>query len=417
MRVCVTVDQRFDRTPDGTIWTHRPPARSFWDIYLRVFDHVRVAARVRQVDSVPASSVRADGDGVSFCCVPWFMGPWQFFRRARSVHAAIANVISDADAVLLRVPSHVGNCVWRELRRRNHPYGVEVLADPYDLFAPGSVRSRLRPFVRCWFTRQLRRQCIEADVASYVTASTLQRRYPPSPESYNVGCSDVDLPDDAFIIQPRPAPHHAHRLRLITVGAMDKLFKGQDVLIDAVGACVSRGLNIDLAFLGDGALRDELQRRAAGLGLADRAHFLGAVASADAVRVALDRSDIFVLPSRTEGLPRAMIEAMARAMPCIGSTAGGIPELLESEDLVPPANAEALAAKIWEMATNPGRLMHASARNLKKACQYHQSVLVARRLEFYRFLRRRTESWNRTANSRTELKALYGCDPGERSSA
>ena len=63
--------------------------------------------------------------------------------------------------------------------------------------------------------------------------------------------------------------------------------------------------------------------------LRDRVRFRGQLTTPVDVRAELDRADLFVLPSRQEGLPRAMIEAMARALPCIGSSVGGIPELLQ----------------------------------------------------------------------------------------
>jgi L-malate glycosyltransferase len=121
-------------------------------------------------------------------------------------------------------------------------------------------------------------------------------------------------------------------------------------------------------------------------------HFRGNLPSGQAVRAALDAADIFVLPSRQEGLPRALVEAMARALPCIGSTIGGIPELLPPADLVPPGDAEALAAKIREVAADPARRARMSAANLAKAGDYREAELHDRRVAFYRELRARTEA-------------------------
>lgn len=72
------------------------------------------------------------------------------------------------------------------------------------------------------------------------------------------------------------------------------------------------------------------------LGVADRVTFVGTVPAGAAVRAHLDAADLVVVPSRTEGLPRALIEAMARGLPAVGTTVGGIPELLADVDLVPP---------------------------------------------------------------------------------
>ncbi len=113
------------------------------------------------------------------------------------------------------------------------------------------------------------------------------------------------------------------------------------------------------------------------------------------MRGELDRADLFVLPSRQEGLPRAMLEAMARGASLHRVHGGGIPELLPAEDLVPPGDAQALAAKIREVVGDPERMARMSARNLAKAEEYRDEALRERRLAFYDHLRKRTEIWSK----------------------
>ncbi|GAJ04944.1 unnamed protein product, partial [marine sediment metagenome] len=85
-----------------------------------------------------------------------------------------------------------------------------------------------------------------------------------------------------------------------------------------------------------------------------------------------------------EGLPRAMVEAMARGMPCIGSSVGGIPELLADEDIVPPADVKALADKMEEVLRDVSRLERMARRNLQTAQEYRRSELSKRWVEFYK---------------------------------
>ncbi len=165
------------------------------------------------------------------------------------------------------------------------------------------------------------------------------------------------------------------------------------MLIRAAAAVVDAGVDVRLTLVGEGRLRPALERLATALGCRERVVFSGHLSSPAAVRAALDDADLFVLPSRTEGLPRAMVEAMARRLPCIGSAAGGIPELLPGDALVPPGDAAALSRAIREMLADPSRMARHGQANLERARLYRQELLQARRVEFYRCVRAATEQW------------------------
>jgi glycosyltransferase involved in cell wall biosynthesis len=111
----------------------------------------------------------------------------------------------------------------------------------------------------------------------------------------------------------------------------------------------------------------------------------------------LDEADIFVLCSLTEGLPKALLEAMARGLPAIGSNVGGIPELLPPEALVPTADPQALARKITELALDPGRLTASSALNFAEALKYREEVLSGKRIGFYQDFKAAAEQHARHA--------------------
>ncbi len=391
MRVCVVLEHRFFSTADGAVWTNGMFPRSFWDRYLSAFDEVRVLARVRATSDVPQPWSRADGAAIGFAAVPYFIGPAEYLRRARAVRRAVRRGIDDRDAVILRVSSHLASILFPALAGAQRPYGVEVVTDPYDMFAPGSVRHVLRPFFRWWFYRTLRRQCRGACASAYVTAATLQRRYPPAPGTFTVHCSDVQLGGFAADQPRRVVPKRPWRL--ITVGTLAQLYKGTDVLIDAVARCRQEGLDLQLVVVGEGKHRAELEARAARAGLAEQVLFRGQLASVALVRAELERADLFVLPSRQEGLPRAMVEAMAAAVPCVGSAMGGIPELLPREDTCPANDVGALAGKIREVLADPDRMTQMSARNLARAQEYSEAAIGQRRASFYRHLKRKTQDW------------------------
>ena len=233
---------------------------------------------------------------------------------------------------------------------------------------------------------------------SYVTKEFLQRRYPS--EGFSVGVSDVVLPEACFVSQPRAFTPSASRI-VISVAVMNG-YKGHDVMVDAVRMCKEMNCHFKLVMVGDGPLRCELQHRAEKQEVLDRIQFTGQLPAGSAIRSELDCADLFILPSLQEGMPRALLEAMARALPCVASRVGGVPEALDSEFLVSPGDAQALAMKLKSVLSDSAKLSEMSARNLKEALDYEDSRLSSKRQEFYRQVRMIAE--RRHASRQSTLK-------------
>lgn len=389
MTVFITSEERFVQTADGRVWSGGAGSYSFWKRYLGVFGQVRVIARIANATTPPGSRKRADGEGVTFDALPCYMGPLEYTQQFFSIKRAIRKALSRKGAVIMRVPSPIAHCVERELAS-GHPFGLEVVGDPYEVFAPGVVDHPLRPFFRWHFSRHLRRQCLHAVGVAYVTKRILQERYPPQFMSMSI--SSIEL-GSAHIAECAGKPKQHGPYQLVTVGSLAQLYKGTDVLIEAVARSVRAGLDLTAVIVGDGKYRPDLMAQAERLGMASRIQFPGQVTAGEPVRRILDTAALFVLPSRTEGLPRALIEAMARGLPCIGSAVGGIPELLDASDLVPAGDPAALAAKIQDVLSDPLKMETMSRRNLAGAREFCDSVLAERRRCFYQHVRDCTQRW------------------------
>jgi glycosyltransferase involved in cell wall biosynthesis len=201
----------------------------------------------------------------------------------------------------------------------------------------------------------------------YVTARTLQQQYPLRPGAAHHHYSNVALRSADFAVGPREVRTPARRL--IAVGTQDQMYKGHDDLLRAL-ALLPEGSGYSLTLVGDGRCRKQLQELAARLGLSDRVRFLGRINDRERIWSELDAADLFIQPSRTEGLPRALIEAMARAVPALGTHVGGIPELLPAHQLVPPGRPDLLAAALHRLAESPTQLSRASQRGLERAADF-----------------------------------------------
>jgi L-malate glycosyltransferase len=101
---------------------------------------------------------------------------------------------------------------------------------------------------------------------------------------------------------------------------------------------------------GEGKLRDSLAAEIQRLGLADRVHLIGHVDRVDALIAA---ADVFVLTSKREGLGSVVLNALALGRPVVATAAGGVPEILPPEALVPAENAEELAEKVVAALDHP----------------------------------------------------------------
>jgi glycosyltransferase involved in cell wall biosynthesis len=129
--------------------------------------------------------------------------------------------------------------------------------------------------------------------------------------------------------------------------------KGYDVLLEAARSISDSGLPIRLAAVGRGPLSSVLHARHLDLALGDRFQFLG---QRDDVLELLAGADAFVLASRQEGLPVALMEATSIGLPIIASSIGGVPQVLDDEVdalLVPPGDAHLLAEAIKRLASDP----------------------------------------------------------------
>lgn len=153
------------------------------------------------------------------------------------------------------------------------------------------------------------------------------------------------------------------------VGVVGNLYpvKGHQYLIDGIPSILNKCPNTSFIFAGRGQLEAELKEQVNRLGLDKRVHFLGL--RQDIPRI-LALLDIFVLPSLSEGLSMAILEAMIAGKPVIATQVGGNPELVvdgETGFLVPPRDSQALASKIATLLTNRQQAIQFAERGKRRA--------------------------------------------------
>jgi glycosyltransferase involved in cell wall biosynthesis len=378
-RLVFAHDNRFVHGPDGRVWSDRG---SFpWDRYLEIASHVTVVSRMRRLERGESteSMVLASRPEVDFVALPnlaTLSGRLRLVRR-RAVRRQLAEVLATSDALVARLPSEIGGLACRVAASLDTVWAVELVTCPWDaIWNYGSWKGRAFAPVAWWETRRLLRR---APFALYVTSSFLQRRYPPGSSTHAVGVSDVDIEvpgpevlerrlariDSAAAASGRPVVFG-------TIAALLK-FKGLDTAAAALQQSGLSGSGAVVRVLGSG---DPSAFEAPGM------VFDGTLPSGGPVQEWLDSIDVYIQPSRQEGLPRGLVEAMARGCPAVGSSAGGIPELLDPSCLHQPGDAAALARMLGR-AADPKWQREQAQRNVAVAAEYAPEVLDEKRRAFW----------------------------------
>lgn len=393
MQLVFFTDGRFFKDSKGRVYnmTGGIP-KSLWARYFQYFDKIILVARVltdSKIEGEPLYEVPQEH--VVVYELPYYLG----FSHYLSVALKYRNKIKKAVALygrenntvfLARVPSMAGSTAAYYLKRKNIPYGVEVVGDPWDAFSPGCVNHPLRPLLRFRGWLELKKVTKSAAVGLYVTKNALQRRYPLANDAKSFGISDVQISSDLLdITKTRCYFDGGRTLKLISVGNLSLMNKSPDVVLKAVAILKNRSIPIFLTWVGGGQLLEVLKNMAKRLGVSNCVNFIGNQPRSRVVEE-LKKNDIFILVSRQEGLPRAMVEAMATGLACIGSDRGGIPELIDSSFIVPVNEVQSLADKIESLFRHPKSIAQQGFRNFEKAKTFDESALSLRREDFFRAL-------------------------------
>lgn len=386
-RLLFAHDHRFLQGQDGRLYSVGSFPASIWDRYLQYFDHVQVIARNGGTLPKDARMAPTTHRGVDIMLLPNLTTLRHLLMPSPLVSRQIREAVSAADAIVARLPSEIGLRAAAEAHALGKPYLIEVVGCAFDAYGHyGSMGGRL--FAPLAYLR-MQRAIARAPQALYVTSSWLQGRYPTS--GLQVGTSDVAI----RIMESCETEARETRLRelsqgrvphLGTVASLRTKTKGIQTAIAAIAMLRREGLEYRYSVLGPGDAAP-WQELAYERGVGDLVTFDGTREAGEGVRRWLDGIDIHLQPSFQEGLPRATIEAMSRGIACIGSTCGGIPELLPPERTHRPGDVNGLAQCIRRLATEPASLIAAARTDLDRSNEFEPELLEARRNQIYGALR------------------------------
>lgn len=370
---------------------------TYWNRFLNVFEEVIVIARVKKIERLESNLLKSSGPRVKFIGLPYYRGALGFLRLYTEINKKIQLNIktNNTRGFVLRIPGLLGELAYKHLTKSKHEYAVEVVGDPFEVANFLPIPSFLRMPYSYYSRNKMRNIVRRASAALYVTNNILQSRYPPSEIAITTSASNVIINKENILENTKdrikkcldiPIRANSHTLPPIKIGVIGMLYEVKSPLeiVEAANHLIKKGFNISVEFVGEGPLREKIDKISRNLGIKDRIKCLGSLPAGEAIFNFLDNIDIFLQFSKTEGLPRSLLEALARGCPAVASKVGGNSEVLLEEQLVPANDIVKLVDKLSTIINSSEKLEKYVQHAVNTVINYRSDILNERRITFYK---------------------------------
>lgn len=303
--------------------------------------------------------------------------------KYKGIRKKIKEQVQKSDFAIVRLPSFIGVTAIHYLNKYKKEYIVEMVGCPFDaLWNYGNIKGKLVAPIMTVLNKYYVRK---AKNVLYVSNEFLQKRYPN--KNYNIGCSDVNIEEiSKSVLENRlnkiETKKKEEPIKIGLIGSLDIKYKGHNLAIKAIDL-LKEQYNIELHFLGAGN-PDNWSNTIEKYGMKEVVRFDGTLPSGQPVYEWMDNIDIYLIPSLQEGMPRALIEAMSRACPAIGTKVGGIPEILPDKMLIKKKSDKELAKLVLELIQNKKLQEKCAIENFEKAKEFEKEKLMIKRKGFYK---------------------------------
>lgn len=356
-----------------------------WNRYLKNVDQLTVISR-GSFDSHKKGLVLSSVDGVTFDLLYNVRGGLDYYKHRKSIEAKLRAHIGKVDFVVIRVPSTIGYFAYKICKQMNVPFVSEVVGCAWDsTWNYGSFLIKMQaPFGFL----QMKSIVKNSMAVTYVTKFFLQKRYPTKARIVTYA-SNVQIPlvSNEILEKRLYSLENIDGQNTFKIGIIGNLavkYKGYDIALQSLNKL--RVLNPQVKFVfhlvggGDQSYVNSLIKK---FNMQDYCNVIGHLKSGKEIFDFLDTLDLYLHPSRQEGLPRAVIEAMSRGCPILASSIAGVPELLASEFLHRPGDAKKLTGDLISVLSNVNLRKEMAISNFKVAKEYNKEILEERRESFF----------------------------------
>lgn len=384
MKVGFFHDAPLVRMNDGNIYSIGF-SYSVWERYLTVFDSMVVVTRMKEGSLLDENFKRglkkSSGKQVDFSPLTKYTGLKSIIFNWRHINLQIRKSLDKVDCAIIRLPSVIGLLACYQATKMKKPFAIEVVGCSRDsLWYQGSFLGKVSAIPMFLLNKYYIKR---SKYNIYVTENFLQTRYPSYGHKAVASNVEITEPIDKVLTNRLvriDKMNIKEEINIGMIGSLDVAYKGHETTFRALSQ-LTKDYNIQLSLLGGGD-STQLKKLAKDLGIIDKVVFCGTLPSGSSVMNWLDNIDLFLIPSLTEGLPRALIEAMSRGCPAIGSEVGGIPELINNNLLIQKKDYKELAKRIREVVSNKGFMREIAIENFQRSKEFDVSILNKRRKDF-----------------------------------
>ena len=377
-------DTYYSQCPDGTIYAYGAFSYSLWKTrFLPFFNTISVIGRKKAFVDEALSLDISSGEFVTHHLLPNINTPIKRLTQGRMLYATIREHVAKADGVIIRGPTEFGMMAAKAARELGVPYAVEMSGCAFDhSWFHGSMIGKLYAPIKYLRARHM---VLYANQVIYVTERFLQKRYPTQGHTEFASNVEISAPQPC-VIKRRLDRIKKRQDREPTVigliGNYGNTLKGLDIAFNALAYIRRNRINASLKILGSGN-QERWQRQIQKLSLQEHIEFSGTLQGGDAVMNWLDKLDIYIQPSRHEGLPRAVIESMSRGLPVLASNAGGTAELLQKECIHNVNDQIAFNSQLLSIIQDTSAQIKNAQYNFTRAQDYTRAVLQPKRNAFW----------------------------------
>lgn len=358
--------------------------------YLSVFDFVRCPMRVRSVtrkEDLGKFDKLVDEYRVRIIPIPFGQGISDYLKNFWKIQKALYNVCDTCQFAILRLPSVYSFNILRYVWKKKLSYATEIVFDCYDGYK--SSNSFIERIAYLLMHQLQVRACSKAVGVSCVTAKYLQQRYYPKIKDIIVShYSSIELPRSFYHKKRNYPEKDVFRIIHVAYQVAFNSRKGHNQLMEVLKKIRGEGVNAEIVFVGGDYANgmEQLKTYAKDLGIMEYISFTGFLNRTE-LREQMMEADLAVMPTKAEGLPRVIIEAMAMGLPCISTNVSGNSELLDGEFLLEYTDVDGFAKCIQAVLSDKELYESISEINYERSLGYEAQTLQTRRENFYKQLR------------------------------